>query len=190
MMRLYLIRHGIAVDRSEPKCPPDPERPLTPRGRRRTRASAEGFLALGVEPDALLSSPLIRAMQTAEIFADVLGFPVPKIQQTDALKVASPPSELLRELAKLRARQVMCFGHEPHLHQVHRAHILRAQSQVTELKRAGIACLETEDVFAGVGPTGRALSRTDVADAAEVARRGERVRSGIEHGADFVGQSG
>ncbi len=141
MMRLYLVRHGIAVDRSEPKCPPDAERPLTPRGRRRTRAAAEGFLALGEHPDALLSSPLIRAMQTAEIFADVLGFSVPKIQQTDALKVASPPSELLRELAKLRARQVMCFGHEPHLHQV-LAHILRAQSQVTEFKRAGIACLE------------------------------------------------
>jgi phosphohistidine phosphatase len=141
MMRLYLIRHGIAIDRAEPKCPPDPERPLTPRGRRRTRASAEGLRALGVEPDALLSSPLVRAMQTAEIFADVLRFPVPKIQQTDALKVASPPGELLRELAKLRARQVLCFGHEPHLHQVI-GHILRAQSQVTELKRAGIACLE------------------------------------------------
>lgn len=141
MMRLYLIRHGIAVERSDPKCPPDPERPLTPRGRRRTRASAEGLLALGVEADALLSSPLIRAMQTAEIFADVLGFPVPEIQQTDALKVASPPTELLRELAKTRARQVLCFGHEPHLHQV-MAHILRAQSQITELKRAGIACLE------------------------------------------------
>ncbi len=96
---------------------------------------------MGAEADALLSSPLIRAMQTAEIFADVLGFPVPKIQQTDALKVASPPSELLRELSKLRARNVMCFGHEPHLHQVI-AHILRAQPQVTELKRAGIACLE------------------------------------------------
>jgi len=141
MMRLYLIRHGIAIDRTDPECPPDPERPLTPRGRRRTRASAEGFRALGEQADALLSSPLIRAMQTAEIFADVLHFPVPKIQRTDALKVASPPTELLRELAKLRARQVLCFGHEPQLHQVI-AHVLRAQSQVTELKRAGIACLE------------------------------------------------
>jgi phosphohistidine phosphatase len=150
MMRLYLVRHGIAMDRAEPKCPPDAERPLTPRGRRRTRAAAEGLRALGVDPDALLSSPLVRAVQTAEIFADVLRFPVPKIQQTEALKVASPPAELMRELAKLRSRQVLCFGHEPHLHQII-AYVLRAQSQVTELKRAGIACLELKTFAPATG---------------------------------------
>ncbi len=72
-MRLYLMRHGIAIDREDPDCPPDPERYLTPKGIQRTRAAARGLRALRVKPTALLTSPFVRAVQTGEIVCEVLG---------------------------------------------------------------------------------------------------------------------
>src|SRR5580700_6869597 len=71
-MRLYLMRHGVAVDREDPDCPPDPERYLTPKGIDRTRAAAQGLLELKVKPDALFTSPYVRAVQTGELVCEVL----------------------------------------------------------------------------------------------------------------------
>jgi phosphohistidine phosphatase len=144
-VNLYLIRHGIAVDREEPNCPPDPERPLTPKGIKKTQAAMLGFLALKIKPDAVLSSPWLRAMQTAEIFCEVMGISSNKIVRTDALKGTSSPPELFRELAASKKKDVVCVGHEPHLHQLI-ALALHTHSRVTELKKAGIACLELQHV--------------------------------------------
>jgi phosphohistidine phosphatase len=154
-MLLYLVRHGIAVDRTpqggvrggshahhtghEPI--PDAERPLTLRGRKRSSAAAEGLRALGAKPGAMLSSPLVRAEQTAKLFAQVFDFAADEIRLTDALKSSSVPADLLREIGKLGAQEVMCFGHEPHLSHVI-AYILHARATGTELRRAGVACFE------------------------------------------------
>lgn len=145
MMHVYLVRHGIAVDREEPNCPPDTERPLTPKGMKRSHAAALGLHALNVLPDAILTSPWLRALQTAEIFSEVLGFSSKKILQVDALKGTSTPADLFRELAKLRAKQVLCFGHEPHLHLVV-GQVLHTGAKITELKKAGVACLHLERI--------------------------------------------
>lgn len=143
MMELYLIRHGIAVDREDPNCPPDTERPLTPKGMKRSHASALGLRALDVKPGAVLTSPWLRAVQTAEIFCETIGYPSKKIIRTDALKGTSAPSELLRELQSIKTRVVLCFGHEPHLHLVI-GHVLHTTAKITELKKAGFALLELE----------------------------------------------
>ena len=145
MMLLYLVRHGIAVDREDPNCPPDTERPLTPRGMKKSHAAALGIRAMKVKPDAVLTSPWLRAMQTAEIFSEVIGFSSKKIIRTDALKGTSTPAELLRELSKMKVKEVMCFGHEPHLHLVI-GQILRTSARITELKKTGVACLELERI--------------------------------------------
>jgi phosphohistidine phosphatase len=145
MMRLYLVRHGIAVDRDDPQCPPDAERPLTKKGIEKTEASARGFLALGAKPDAVLTSPLLRAVQTAEIFCEVINFPLSKIVRTDALNGTNAPAELLRQLAKLKANDVLCFGHEPQLHLII-CEILHTKTGIPDLKKAGIACLEMEQL--------------------------------------------
>jgi len=68
-MQLYIVRHGIAIDREDPKSPPDPDRFLTEEGIERTKQVAKGVVALGATADLLMSSPYVRAMQTAEIFA-------------------------------------------------------------------------------------------------------------------------
>lgn len=140
-MILYLVRHGIAVDRTDPKCPPDPERPLTARGVQKTRSAALGLREMGAKPDAVLTSPYLRAAQTAEIFAEALGFPVEKIRVSEFLKPGDNPAETVREIARLRAKEVACFGHAPHLDMLI-AYLVGARTAFTELKKAGTACLE------------------------------------------------
>jgi len=145
MMHLYLVRHGIAMDREDPNCPPDTERPLTPKGMKKTHAAALGLRALKIKPDAVLTSPWLRAVQTAEIFSEVMGFSSKKIIRLDALKGTGTPAELFRELAKIRANVVLCFGHEPHLHLVI-GQVLHTAAKITELKKAGVACLDLERI--------------------------------------------
>lgn len=140
-MILYIVRHGIAVDKTDPKAPPDPERPLTAKGVQKTRAAALGLKELGVKPDVLITSPYVRAAQTAEIFAEALGFPTAKVRVTDALKPPANPADFIKELAHLKAKEVMCFGHAPHLDQLI-AQIVGARGVFTELKKAGVASLE------------------------------------------------
>ena len=149
-MRLYLVRHGLAVDRLDPKCPTDAKRTLTPEGVKKTRKAMRGLKAMGVKPEAMFTSPYLRAVETAEIAADELGFPLDKIHSTESLKPGATPSELFKELAKLRADEVMCFGHAPHL-DLAIGYALGGRSAVTELKKAGVACLELQKVTAGGG---------------------------------------
>src|SRR5579863_4789246 len=153
-MYLYLIRHGIAVDREDPNCPPDTERPLTPKGMKRSQAAALGLRALDVKPNAVLTSPWLRALQTAEIFCETIGYPAKRIVRTDALKGTSAPSDLVRELQSMKAKVVLCFGHEPHLHLVI-GNVLHTGAKITELKKAGLALLELDHVSP---PQGRLLA--------------------------------
>ena len=60
-MQLFIVRHGIAIDREDPKCPPDPERFLTEEGIEKTRQAAKGVAEIGTVPDLMLSSPYVRA---------------------------------------------------------------------------------------------------------------------------------
>jgi phosphohistidine phosphatase len=141
-MQLYIVRHGIAIDRDAPKCPPDPERYLTEEGMEKTKQVANGIAALGATPDLMLSSPYVRAMQTAEIFAHVLDYPKAKIRRTDLLLPGGESLLLFKELAKdKQSSTVFCFGHAPHLDDFI-ATGLGTKHQFTQLKKAGVALLE------------------------------------------------
>jgi phosphohistidine phosphatase len=150
-MRLYIVRHGIAIDRDDPKCPADPERYLTDEGVEKTRRVAEGLASLGADPDLLLSSPYVRAWQTAEIFAAALDYSNGKIRKTDHLLPGAQPAALFRELAKERnARCVFLFGHAPNVDEVLAA-ALGVNHHVTSLKKAGVALLELKQVSPAAG---------------------------------------
>src|SRR3984885_364298 len=99
-MELYIVRHGIAIDREDPKCPPDPERYLTEEGIDKTRQGAKGIAALGITPDLLIAGPPPRAMQTSKIFASALDSSKQKLRRTDLLLPGAESSALFRELAK------------------------------------------------------------------------------------------
>lgn len=142
-MEIYLVRHGIAIDRADPSCPADPVRPLTPKGEARSRSVARGLKKLGVQPQGMMTSPLLRAVQTAEIFCEVLGCTVSRLRRTDSLLPEARPAVLFSELAKLRVRTAMCCGHAPHLDSVIAWACGRGQS-FTELKKSGVALLEME----------------------------------------------
>jgi phosphohistidine phosphatase len=152
MIRLYLMRHGAAAEPGS-HAGPDSDRPLTSKGIEKTRAAAEGLKALGLEPTALVSSPYRRALQTAEIVAQVFGVPAARIRRTDALTPAAKPSALIHELAQIRGREILCFGHAPNLDLII-AHVLGTRAPVTSLKKSGVACLElpaSTGVLAGRG---------------------------------------
>jgi phosphohistidine phosphatase len=141
-MQLYIVRHGIAIDREDPKCPPDPERFLTEDGIEKTKQVARGVAELGVAPDLLLSSPYVRATQTAEIFANALEYSKQKIKRTDLLLPGAEPLQLFRELAKDKdLSAVFVFGHAPHLDDL-LATAIGSKHHVTSLKKASVAMIE------------------------------------------------
>jgi phosphohistidine phosphatase len=145
-MQLYVVRHGIAIDREDPKCPPDPERYLTEEGVEKTKEVAKGVVALGATADLLLSSPYVRAIQTAEIFASALEYAKQKIRRTDLLLPGGEPSMLFRELAKdKQSSSIFLFGHAPQLDDVI-ATALGAKHHLTSLKKAGVALIELKRV--------------------------------------------
>jgi phosphohistidine phosphatase len=145
-MQIYVVRHGIAIDREDPKSPPDPERFLTEEGIKKTKRVAAAIAELSDAPDLLLSSPYVRAMQTAEIFADALDFPRQKIRQTDLLLPGGEPSLLFRELSKDKQSSVIfLFGHAPQLNDLV-ATALGTKHHITSLKKAGVALIELKRV--------------------------------------------
>jgi len=145
-MQLYIVRHGLAIDREDPKCPPDPDRYLTEEGIEKTKQVAQGVVALGAIADLLMSSPYVRAMQTAEIFAAVLEYPKEKIRRTDLLLPGSEASLFYKELAKdKQSSTIFCFGHAPQLDDLVAAGI-GSKQQVTSLKKAGVALVELKRV--------------------------------------------
>ena len=112
---LYLLRHGIAVARGAPGFSEDSRRPLTPEGKVRMREIAAGLRRLGVSLDWIVTSPLVRAVETAEIVAESFEHHIP-LDFCDALRPGSTPEALLTFLGKHRERrEVMVVGHEPDL---------------------------------------------------------------------------
>jgi phosphohistidine phosphatase len=145
-MEIYVVRHGIAIDRADPKSPPDPERYLTEEGIEKTKRVAAAVAALSSTPDLLLSSPYVRAMQTAEIFATALDYPKPKIRRTDLLLPGAEPTLFFRELAKDKQTSTLfVFGHAPQLDDLI-ACALGSKHHITSLKKAGVALLELKRV--------------------------------------------
>ena len=113
-LELYLIRHGLAGERG-PEYPDDSKRPLTSRGIAALRKEAKGLKALGVTFDVIITSPLVRTRQTADVLADTLPSK-PAIVASDALAPAGTPAAVLQELAKhARKARIALVGHEPNI---------------------------------------------------------------------------
>src|SRR5215469_4688568 len=150
-MQLYIVRHGIAIDREDPKCPPDPERYLTEEGVEKTKAVAKGLASLGVSPGLFVTSPYTRAAQTAEIFADALDYSRQKIRRSELLLPGAESTLLFRELAREKqASSIFLFGHAPHLDDVI-ATALGTKKHLTSIKKAGVALIELKRISPPMG---------------------------------------
>jgi phosphohistidine phosphatase len=110
---LYLIRHGLAAERGE-NYPDDTKRPLTSRGIQKLRREAKALNALDVSFDVILTSPLVRARQTAEALASGLRVPPPVIN-APSLVPGGTHNAIVDELAKQshRRKKIALVGHEP-----------------------------------------------------------------------------
>ena len=113
-MDCILVRHGIAVERDE-WAGADSGRPLTERGAKRVAQVAAGLKRLDVHPVHIFSSPLVRAVETAQILCTVLGLP-DSVSQVPELAPDAEPVRILTVFRKFPPDScVLCVGHEPHL---------------------------------------------------------------------------
>jgi phosphohistidine phosphatase len=111
-LTLYLVRHAIAADRG-PAWPDDSKRPLTSDGMKKFRRAARGVADLGVEVDRMLTSPLVRARQTAELLAAALPGD-PPIVETHALAPGASFEALVKIVEEYGdCRALALVGHEP-----------------------------------------------------------------------------
>ena len=152
MVELLLLRHGIAEER----CPErvDGERALTAVGRSRTRAVAERLVQLGLGCDQLVTSPLVRARQTAEIAVGAglvaegspsLSLRVDAVRVDAALAPGGDPLPLVAEFQRAASAhkgllRLALVGHEPDLGAL-AAQLIGAPEGAIALKKAGIALL-------------------------------------------------
>jgi phosphohistidine phosphatase len=114
-MNLYFMRHGIASAADDSSVVNDDERPLSPKGMKRTRKIAKGICRLDIPFDALLTSPLTRARQTANIVAAALAVEAP-VEEIASLAPNSAFDQLLADLGSHRDRKhLLLVSHEPFL---------------------------------------------------------------------------
>ena len=112
-MNLYLMRHGIAVEADEPAVTRDSERPLTPKGVKRLRRATRGIRRLDIVFDGILTSPVLRARQTAEIVATALDLKS-ILEEVSGLAPESTVEHLLFGLERYQDRKhILMVGHEP-----------------------------------------------------------------------------
>jgi phosphohistidine phosphatase len=147
-MHLLLIRHAIAAPLGEP-AKRDEDRPLTELGKRRFKVVAQALPDLAPRPEAILTSPLLRARQTAEIVAKAWGGPEPV--EEPAL-VDGDWEAICSALDRVgNGDGVALIGHEPWLSRV-TARLLDASSaSAFDFRKGGVALIEVEQPRAGQG---------------------------------------
>lgn len=142
-MHLYLVRHGIAEDREEFKKLDldDRLRPLTNKGRKKLRKIAIEMKEHVERLDWIVTSPLSRARQTAETFAEIYT-DTPIVEATELSPETSPSAffNWLRENAKHR-KKIMAIGHEPHLGLLASWLLTQKNERFISFKKGGVACL-------------------------------------------------
>lgn len=140
-MRLYLVRHGIAEDTAAAA---DAERALTPKGKSRMMQIARGLRSLGARPDLIFTSPLRRAVETAEML--LRSFPGAELKEMAQLAPgAASPEEMRAALAVHQsAKEIALVGHQPALGNF-ASFLLTGSTDSCEIqfKKGSVACLES-----------------------------------------------
>lgn len=145
---LYLIRHAIAAERGD-QYPDDAKRPLTQQGINRLKKEVAGLAELDISFDLILTSPLVRARQTAEVVA--AGLPSkPPVTNSDALAPGGSHAAIVDDLAKhARRSRIALVGHEPGIGEF-AARLIGARRPI-EFKKGAICRIDV-DALPPTGP--------------------------------------
>jgi phosphohistidine phosphatase len=139
-VRIYVLRHGIAED--APPGGADGDRALTHEGERKLRGVLERARRAGVRPSVILTSPLKRAVETAEIARSLLDVEQDLVR-TNVLAPSGSPERIWKELRARRAEQVLITGHEPLLGTLV-AFLLGCDALLVRMKKGALVCLDAE----------------------------------------------
>lgn len=136
-MILYLLRHGDAYESGYD----DVSRPLTPVGEEQAMAAAKTFITFDLSVEIILSSPLLRAIQTAEIIRTALVGAEHKV--TEYLAPGANERQLFRQLSDCGRQSVLLVGHEPNLREITSLLVSGSRRSRVEVKKGTMLCLET-----------------------------------------------
>lgn len=143
-MQVYILRHAIAVPRGTPGYPND-DRPLTEEGIRKMVECAKGIKEITGSFNLIISSPLIRALETAKITAEATGYDK-EIITTEYLLPGSPQRNLFRFLSDYNhTEKILLVGHEPHLGYL-ASKLIGISESVVEFKKGGICKIDIDDM--------------------------------------------
>lgn len=150
MNTLYILRHGIAAPRPVGGRAKDSDRPLTAEGRQKVRRVARTMAKLELGIDLIVSSPFVRARQTAELVADVLRLR-DKVQLCEHLAPQGKPKDLIAYLKALEPPpdNVLLVGHEPYLSGLISLLLSGSRGLALNLKKAGLCKLTLTGLTAG-----------------------------------------
>jgi phosphohistidine phosphatase len=149
-MELLIVRHAIACERDAKRWADDGERPLSARGEIRARQAAVGVKRIVPPPVRVLTSPLLRARQTAAILTQFAGWP--QAQPCPQLLPDTSPEALLAVLARAREPRVALIGHQPDIGRLLAVCLPgSAGSAAFEFRKMGIALI----AFQGAPRAGR-----------------------------------
>jgi phosphohistidine phosphatase len=149
-MEIYILRHGIAVERGTKGYKNDSDRPLTKEGAEKMEQIAKTLQAMEVQFDLILSSPYVRAQQTAQIVGDELG---EEVTFTDFLIPGANGLELIGEINDEKPQRVLLVGHEPDLSQLISVLITGGTEAMIELKKGGLCKLTSDKLSFGKSAT-------------------------------------
>ena len=149
-MEFYLLRHGTAVEPGTKGYEEDANRPLIAKGRKQIRHVVGALKEMDVSFDAIFTSPLLRARETAELLA--AGMKLSRhVQRVDELMPGMPPEKLIRRIAGLKKapKRVLCVGHEPDLGELAAWLITGTVSGQFPLKKSGLVRLDISKLTPG-----------------------------------------
>jgi phosphohistidine phosphatase len=149
-MKLYILRHGDAVEHGDPRYKEN-ERPLTAKGVQRTKDLAHALRQLEISIDLVLSSPLTRARQTAEIIARGLRLREKRLELTDHLAPSGSMQSLVERLHGVRSASdsVLLVGHEPYLSSLVSLLCIGGPGLPLALKKGGLCRLDVDEPSCG-----------------------------------------
>jgi phosphohistidine phosphatase len=145
------MRHGLAVARGSVRFSDDARRPLVPEGKEKMREIGEGLRRMGFEVDWIVTSPLVRATETAGIIAESLASSAP-VDVCEAMRPGGAAEDALAYLAKRpNCRRVLVVGHEPDLSEM-AARLIGAGSHANLGFKKGGCCMISFDEFPPKSP--------------------------------------